>query len=472
MFCTNCGAKIDDDSKFCPECGTVLEEQNVQEMVSTPINNEAAITQQPIMQQSVMQQPIMQQSNMQQPNIQQPTMQMNNGMPMQPAKPMKKATKILIAEAAVLVLALVGTYQLGKSLTDPKKIATNFFEAEWKGDSEALYDMMELPTNDFLTKEQFIESNKSVELKNITNYKVEDMGRDYDFVDLSGADSKKSKSLVKGYSFEYRVAGEEDSNYETIQLVKQKGKKWFFYDDWKVSPIEQTASNVTITVPRDAIATMNGQNLSEVAKENEDYSGNEYISYNLPTMFTGTYTVQVSAPGREEVEQEIAIENYSNYQITDLPIADATVEELTKDIYSVINAYYTGLINYTSYQNMMDSIGIPVSENIDLQYNYENIINSEDISKNYYAYVYDAYHIYDIVGNVDSGYYENDGNGNSNFTVYMQFTGKKEQAGYEIYKHWNGELEKTPVNDMRDLYGRAAFTYVNNEWKLIEFSIN
>ncbi len=77
MFCTNCGKPIPDDSRFCPECGAVIEQPKAPQQ---PVYQQAPeAPQQPVYQQvnEAPQQPVYQQVNEapQQPVYQQPVYQ-------------------------------------------------------------------------------------------------------------------------------------------------------------------------------------------------------------------------------------------------------------------------------------------------------------------------------------------------------------------------------------------------------------
>ena len=43
MFCSNCGKKIDDGLRFCPECGAFLGEVSEEEKAETVVNEEQTV---------------------------------------------------------------------------------------------------------------------------------------------------------------------------------------------------------------------------------------------------------------------------------------------------------------------------------------------------------------------------------------------------------------------------------------------
>lgn len=97
MFCTKCGKQIPDISKFCPECGAVIEQKP-----AAPVQQPTPV-QQPVVQQPVVQQPTAP-TQQPAPNYQQPYQ-----YPQPPMPPKKNHTGLIIGliAAGVVIIALV-----------------------------------------------------------------------------------------------------------------------------------------------------------------------------------------------------------------------------------------------------------------------------------------------------------------------------------------------------------------------------
>ena len=118
MFCPECGTKNDDDSLFCENCGKKMKDgsekiEKIQdnEKKSAEVNNQA---------------------------------KQDVNTTITPRKPISKKTKMIIGLAAVVSIAIIIFSVVGKKLTNPERIALNYFKDVAAADWEKVYNYYDL----------------------------------------------------------------------------------------------------------------------------------------------------------------------------------------------------------------------------------------------------------------------------------------------------------------------------------------
>ena len=144
MFCPECGTKNEDAAMFCENCGAKLAEQN-QEVTENVVNA------QPVAPESVVNaQPVV-------------TENVANVQPVAPVvgptvierKPLSKKTKMIIIGVAAAIVAILVFVKVGKTITDPEKIAAKYFEDVAACNWEDVYDYYDLSEDEFVNKAMF-----------------------------------------------------------------------------------------------------------------------------------------------------------------------------------------------------------------------------------------------------------------------------------------------------------------------------
>lgn len=200
MFCPNCGTSNDEGALFCANCGTRLEIEPVVTEGSAA-SDDNAVPQQPEAQPQVqesqadaqaqqsVEQPEATQGNAQvQPQMQAAQVNMQPQVtPMyeQPqadaagntAKKPFKLTKqiVIIGAAAIAVIAAVIVFIcVGNSLTNYKKTAKAYVKAVEECDWAKAYSLIQIPEDEFLTKNAFVTAHSDATGSAVGNIKVID----------------------------------------------------------------------------------------------------------------------------------------------------------------------------------------------------------------------------------------------------------------------------------------------------------
>lgn len=434
MFCEKCGAQIEDGALFCEACGTKVQEgQSVEQVQVQPQVNPTVMPQAAPMPQVT-------------PQAVPQTM-----APAVPKKPMSKSLKILLVEVALLAVAVFAFFKIGEKTFSPEAIANQFFMAESKGDWNMVFDMMDLPSSSMLTKEMFLQSVEENKLKDITNYKVTE----------DTYSQMRDDALLKTFICEYMPSGGSYMNTQAIQLVKQKEKKWLFFDSWKVSPSSQLVEECTITIPADAEATLEGIPLEELAGA-PDKSQNNVKKYTLPQAFPGKYELVVKAPYRMDYTENINVGSYNSTYIDNMQIDVDILDEVVPQCNDAIQILFEHALNGYDYTSYCDTLGDIITDDFDAEYYYENRMErlSQDDDEEYYEVMISEieYKYYSTYNNYDTG--------NLQLEISAEF--RTDFRGSTIWEDWwTGKITKEPMDGWyRDEYLSIRLELVDGQWKL------
>ena len=307
MFCGECGAKNENGAQFCEKCGAKLE---VEETVVTKV---AA-----------------------------------------PKKPMSKKTKVIIGVVSLVVVALVGAYMYVGSLVTPEKVALKYFKAYAANDADTLYEVMNVQESKFVSKKLLEEAIKDNEDIKIANYSVEDS-------EISD-DALSTKITIT-----YIEEGSSKEKKKTIKLLKNKDKKWMFFDNWTVDSSDLIAKDFVLYVPEDTEVKIGDVKVSEKYQDENSYSSND--KYVIPSILKGKYDVTLEYESGLKLSGEMNVSgSYGSYRGSDLKLQSKTEKELTKDIKEKLELIYKSAMEDKSLDDIKDSIGEDLYDEIDYTY--------------------------------------------------------------------------------------------------------
>ena len=150
------------------------------------------------------------------------------------------------------------------------------------------------------------------------------------------------------------VNGDMQSRTVTVIPV---GKKWFFFDEWKIVPYNMYGEEVEIRIPKNASLIMNGTELDtsalERAGENSEDSG--YDSYILPHVFYGGYQIQILQEGMETWSRLVEYSGgSSDFDFSDVYLmpTQETVDTLLGQYGEISQAYFTAAMSGGSFQTL------------------------------------------------------------------------------------------------------------------------
>ena len=339
MFCGECGAKNDKNSKFCEKCGSkleVVEETKEEKKNKENVKNENKVT------------------------------ETNESIIKEPRKKLPTKYKVIIGIVVVICLLLGIGYKVGSDLTSPKHIAKEYIEAVINSDADKLYEYLNLDGDKtFVSKKIFkdaYEKNAS-EKSNVENYKITEV-------------SYGKEGLTAKVKFTYTVKNSSNVKTASVDLVKENGKKYFIFDKWKIGDVFESATlkDYTIKAPKDTKITFAGVELTDKYLDKKESTTTQDV-YVLPLVFTTKNKVEAELNNGIKVEKDVTPSNYRNSYTVEFDKDDLSNEEkekLVDDFKNILTDLYTNAIEGKKYDEIKDKYSDVSKE---FQENYDDFVD-------------------------------------------------------------------------------------------------
>ena len=273
---------------------------------------------------------------------------------------MKKKTKIIIIVVIVLVFVLGGGGLILSNNFKPSKIATEYFEALINNDTDKIYDYINIPENEFTTKEIF---KKVVETEDadVVNYQMV-------------SEEKSSDGLSAQVTFSYTVEGRQNPLTQTIYLVKDKKNKLLIFDNWKISDGSSLVEeDYEITTFKDATLKLEGVTVDKKYKKDSDDS--DYDTFVIPALFKGEYDVQMTLKNGLTTESTLDVGGYSS-SLNTLELSDKDEKSLENTIKEDVKKLYDSAIGNKSFSDIKGDFEYKDSDLSDLEDAYGSFARS------------------------------------------------------------------------------------------------
>ena len=263
-------------------------------------------------------------------------------------KPKTKKRK-MIERIIIGVFIILGfIYAWFNHQLSPETIAKNYFLAVVNQDVDKLYTYIGNSDSEFITKDILKEiiANKGSDGEfDIKNYTIGDAKIDYD-------------GLHATVKINYIEKNNKDYTFR-VEFVKNKGKKYLFFDDWRIVPngkfLADIRSGFEMKVPKGSTVTIRG---IEVDKKyiNTTRSDDIYDVYKLPAMFESKYKIKVALPFGFEVESELDVSalNYE-FKLKSEEIPENVREELKETARNALQVLYDGAIAQKPFEEIQSA---------------------------------------------------------------------------------------------------------------------
>lgn len=398
MYCGDCGAKNEKDSQFCQECGSRLEQAQKQEIVKVTTS---------------------------------------------PKKPMKKSTKIIIASVFIIFVVLFGTYRFVEDKLSPKSITESYVKALVENDTDKLYDYLSLDGDvTFVSKEAYQKVMKDSKFTEVENYKV---------LDANIAEGGLTASVTVKYTSKDSVTEREF----TIDLAKQKDKKYFLFDNWKiVDSVTDTSvvENYEIKVVKDSEVYFDNKKVDKKYKS-EELTSDYYDVYVLPQVFSVETEVKAVVGGGLEVVDSITPTVYYDSYTIDVDLdnlKDKVKEEIQTLAKDALTTIYKGVVENKEFSSIKSSFGEHDLTKLETSYN-ELIQELEESSSTLTKIEFTEVTLRDV---------ELDDEGNIEVDI-------KASYNYSL-KYVNFLDEEKTHDDKTSSYMTIVLKYQNNSYKIVD----
>lgn len=317
MFCGECGTKNESGANFCEKCGVKL----INEKKPSKLNT------------------------------------------------ISKKNKIVLGIIVGILLVFIITFIILNSIFKPDNIAKNFFEATINGDTNKIYNYLNIEDGNFTSKKMFTKIYKD-ELKDnsdvILNYKVTKTEKSDDglSVDVMISYTEKDKSIPKTTE---------------ITLNKAKNKKFLFFDNWVIASENfVTEKDIKLTVAKDSVVTIEGIKLDKKYLDEKESDEDEDV-YKLPKMLIGKYSAKVKLSVGLVIEDELNINKYySNYslEVTDDNIPSKTSKKIETTIKSNLKTIYDAAMNKKSFDEIKSTFNYKKADLTEIKEDYDTLVSN------------------------------------------------------------------------------------------------
>ena len=316
MFCTKCGKQNQDGQRFCQYCGAPLSGGRRGEQREESVRR------------------------------------VHTAGTRRKSFSMRPLYWVLAAEIALAVLGVFLGVRFLSGRFSARQVVERYAQALEDGNWGTAYDCLYMEGETGLSREEYIaaqEAKTPVQMDQVTVSEVSDEVSGYwqnleeqlgeqIGLDIGQTEEKDSTEL------EIRCLVNGDMQSQTVTAVRT-GKKWFFFDEWKIVPYNMYGEHVTIRIPKNTSVSINGQELStEDLERAEEESGDSwYDSYILPHVFYGGYQIQIQQEGMETwtklVEYNGGSSDFDFSSVSLMP-EEETADQLMKQYGEVSQKYF------------------------------------------------------------------------------------------------------------------------------------
>ena len=223
--------------------------------------------------------------------------QQMNATPKKPFKLPKFVIPVAIA-AVVVIAAVVSFVVIGNNATDYKKTATKYVKAVETGDWDTAYDMLNLPSGEFITKDAFKSANADKGKKEIASIQADNK--------YHTATGDMTKQVVVDYT--YKTGGSDSQN---VTLEKKNSNYMLFFKQYQISSEDVVVKDIEVKVPVNTKLQINGVEVSDSYKTEggkSSYSAKSYTYYKIPYLINGQNKFKVTGDLIDDLEKTVDVD--------------------------------------------------------------------------------------------------------------------------------------------------------------------
>ncbi|GKX67955.1 zinc-ribbon domain-containing protein [Inconstantimicrobium mannanitabidum] len=353
MFCPECGEKNNDDSNFCHSCGaklTIEVNEEKQQQINQSSNNNKVVEQTEAVYGVNEYYQIAKEEN-------------------KTRKGFSTKQKVTLLIVAFLIIAIGAFWGIGRYISDPKRIAKSYFQSMSSNDWNKAYSYLDVKDSDFISKESFakVASAEKSKVGDITNFSV-----------IDTVNSKKSMDeLTKSVEINYTVRNSSSPISKKINLVKQKEKKFLFFDSWKVEPENLVVSQYTVYVPKNTTLTIDNVKVNSkyIVKGNDTSSTSDTDTYKLTNIFYGKHELKINSLYTEDYSETVDIDESGSHSVHELKLKKQVEDDLVKQVGDVYKEFYKAALTGKSYDTVKDYFTSDEETQKEMQSSFEYLVS-------------------------------------------------------------------------------------------------
>lgn len=334
MFCPECGHKNLKEANFCEECGSKIKEAPKSTKITKILKRKKK------------------------------------------KKPLTKEIKIAICAGVIAIVVIIGILVYGAKTSNPKTVATNYFDAVTKVDVDKLYRYLNVENSEYVNKDIYKEIIKE-DIENADEDKIVN----YEVTDVTVSDDE----LTAEVTFKYIKDDSTLPHTMKINLIKLKEKRLLFFDKWKVNESSvKTVSDYVLTVPKDAEITIANKKVTDkyLSKDRSTLTKDVYV---LPEVFTLEYPVKAKLKSGIEFETTFRVNSYSRsatLSLVDAEVPEKMQKQMKEYLNKEISGIYSNALAGKSFEDVKKDMDIAENYETTIKKVYDNVVSATSSTSN------------------------------------------------------------------------------------------
>ncbi|MDO4170329.1 MAG: zinc-ribbon domain-containing protein [Lachnospiraceae bacterium] len=427
MFCPNCGAKLENDAKFCGECGNRIVDIDVDQDIEIITDEEASDDEEVV------------------EYIEEPVKEKKKRKPKkQYTKAEKTKLGIIAAESIVFVVLLVAFILVGSSYANPSKVMKKYGEARKTGDWEKIYDLYDIQDNDFINKDCFVDDMKKKTAKEglVVNY--------------NNSPTTINNGITQGMVMAYSTSTGATGQTEYFTVKKDAKKRFLFFSSWSLDSSNICKENLYIKYVPGVTMKLDGIEIDSKYLSNYESNDSTVQVYKIPSVLVGDHVLsfQDKSGFIKETDQNLYVGDSEQYFVPVIKYTNSAAKKAlvsaktyVKEIYNAAYAKkgYSSIKKYFSDANIAKDA-------------YDAVVDS------YKYYTENSYSLLKYTIRVDSG----EANVNAEDAGLRVTVSGNVAINYQYRGTYSGAIYKYDTN--KRIYQSIVMGYDDGEWKIVSFS--
>lgn len=345
----------------------------------------------------------------------------------------------ILAILLFISVSLCGFHFYAMNVTDPSYIANKYANAKSLHDYNAL--------KKYFDSNIFDNSYDGVYDQEILDITIREMNL---YTEFSGVD-------YIDYSYSYYVDESTELRGGDVSLSLLSDKKWFFYDNWVIDPEYAMIADVGVKMLKPVNATLGSEDLESIATKfttNEDGT----VTYTLPTMLRGKYTLNINYPFAENVQYTLDVDYESINKIEPELNSDQSLlltEKAEEILHHIYNKDFTTLV-FDSLDEELDLARANYFNKDQFEIKFSNAFTSIDLNE---------YNISNIETDLSILMYDD----SDCYSTFVSINGEVSASGVVVDSTSDDSYDDSFIGEIKDF--TVYFEFDGTDWVVADIKL-